>query len=113
MCEPEKRWIDVNGAKRFSRYGFLCHRFCRWGMRDTQCICSVQARRVSPCRHGPAAQAIIAITNRERIQRNLKPLKADRACTLAITGHVKDMARSRYLSHQGRDGRGASERYRQ
>jgi uncharacterized protein YkwD len=62
---------------------------------------------------GPAAQAIIAITNRERIQRNLKPLKADRACTLAITGHVKDMARARYLSHQGRDGRGASERYRQ
>ena len=59
-----------------------------------------------------AAQAIIAITNRERAQRNLQPLKVDRACTLAITGHVNDMASARYLSHQGRDGRGASERYR-
>ena len=61
---------------------------------------------------GRAAQAIIAITNRERAQRNLQPLKVDRACTLAITGHVNDMASARYLSHQGRDGRGASERYR-
>ncbi|MFM9848881.1 MAG: CAP domain-containing protein [Hyphomicrobiaceae bacterium] len=60
-----------------------------------------------------AAQAIIALTNRERMQRNLLPLKMDGACTLAITGHVKDMARARYLSHQGRDGRGASDRYRQ
>ena len=60
-----------------------------------------------------AAQAIISITNRERVQRNLPPLKVDRACTSAITGHVRDMARARYLSHQGRDGRGASERYRQ
>ena len=59
-----------------------------------------------------ATQAIITITNRERRQRNLPPLKVDRACTLAITGHVHDMARARYLSHQGRDGRGASERYR-
>jgi uncharacterized protein YkwD len=62
---------------------------------------------------GRAAQAIITITNRERMQRSLSPLKVDRACTLAITGHVHDMARARYLSHQGRDGRGASERYRQ
>jgi uncharacterized protein YkwD len=61
---------------------------------------------------GRAAQAIITITNRERRQGNLPPLKVDRACTLAITGHVHDMARARYLSHQGRDGRGASERYR-
>ena len=60
-----------------------------------------------------AAQAIITITNRERMQRNLSPLKIDRACTSAITDHVHDMARARYLSHQGRDGRGASERYRQ
>jgi uncharacterized protein YkwD len=62
---------------------------------------------------GRAAQAIITITNRERMQRNLPRLKVDRACTSAITGHVQDMARGRYLSHQGRDGRGASERYRQ
>ncbi len=61
---------------------------------------------------GRASQDIITITNRERRQRNLPPLKVDRACTLAITGHVHDMARGRYLSHQGRDGRGASERYR-
>jgi uncharacterized protein YkwD len=59
-----------------------------------------------------AAQAIITITNRERMQRNLPPLKVDGACTLAITGHVRDMARARHLSHQGRDGRSASERYR-
>ena len=62
---------------------------------------------------GRAAQAIITITNSERIQRKLLPLKVDRACVLAITGHVNDMAGSRYLSHQGRDGRGASDRYRQ
>ena len=66
---------------------------------------------VTPARQ--AAQAIMTITNRERMQRNLPPLKVDRGCTLAITGHVHDMARARYLSHQGRDGRGASARYRQ
>lgn len=59
-----------------------------------------------------AAQAIVTMTNKERSQRDLPPLKVDRACALAITGHVTDMARSRYLSHQGGDGRGASERYR-
>jgi uncharacterized protein YkwD len=72
-----------------------------------------QSKRERPgAAAGRAAQAIITITNRERRQGNLPPLKVDRACTLAITGHVHDMARARYLSHQGRDGRGASERYR-
>jgi uncharacterized protein YkwD len=61
---------------------------------------------------GRVAQAILALTNRERMKRNIPPLQPDRACALAITGHVNDMARGRYLSHQGRDGNGASERYR-
>ena len=60
-----------------------------------------------------AAQDIIKLTNRERIQRNLPPLRVDRHCVSAITSHVNDMARGRFLSHEGRDGRGASERYRQ
>ena len=59
-----------------------------------------------------AAQDIIKLTNRERIQRNLPPLRVDRHCVSAITSHVNEMARGRFLSHQGRDGRGASERYR-
>ena len=59
-----------------------------------------------------AAQDIVAMTNRERIKRKLHPLKIDRYCVLAITGHVNEMAMGRYLSHEGRDGRGASERYR-
>ena len=59
-----------------------------------------------------SGHAIIAMTNKERSQHGLSPLKIDRACTLAIVGHVSDMASGRYLSHQGRDGRGASERYR-
>jgi uncharacterized protein YkwD len=59
-----------------------------------------------------AAFQIISLTNRERAKHGVPPLKFDRACALAIAGHVNDMARARYLSHQGRDGRGASERYR-
>ena len=58
-----------------------------------------------------AAFQIIALTNRERAKHGVPPLKFDRACALAIAGHVNDMAKARYLSHQGRDGRGASERY--
>lgn len=61
---------------------------------------------------GGAEQAIITLTNRERVQRKLRPLKPDKACAQAIAGHVNDMAAGRYLSHQGRDGSGASERYR-
>ena len=71
-----------------------------------------QSKRERPGALGGAAQTIITITNRERTQRNLPPLKVDRACSLAIAGHVSDMAKARYLSHQGRDGRSASERYR-
>ena len=52
-----------------------------------------------------AAQDIIKLTNRERIQRNLPPLRVDRHCVSAITSHVNEMARGRFLSHQGRDGR--------
>lgn len=59
-----------------------------------------------------AAQQIIALTNRERAQRGIAPLKVDRRCVMAITSHVEDMARGGFLSHQGRDGRGANERYR-
>ena len=71
-----------------------------------------QSKRERSAAAGGAAQVIITITNRERAQRNLPPLKVDQACSLAIAGHVNDMAKTRYLSHQGRDGRGASERYR-
>lgn len=60
-----------------------------------------------------AMQDIIAITNRERIKHKLPPLTIDRHCVAAITRHVSEMASLRNLSHEGRDGRGASERYRQ
>lgn len=59
-----------------------------------------------------AAQTIVTITNRERIKHKLPPLKVDRHCVSAITRHVSEMASLRYLSHQGRDGKSASERYR-
>lgn len=59
-----------------------------------------------------AAQQIIALTNRERAQRGLGALKVDRHCVLAITGHVGDMAKAGFLSHEGSDGRGANARYR-
>jgi uncharacterized protein YkwD len=60
----------------------------------------------------PSANQIVALTNRERTQRGLPALKIDRNCVLAITGHVDDMAKGGFLSHEGRDGRGANERYR-
>jgi len=60
----------------------------------------------------PSASQIVALTNRERVQRGLPPLKIDRNCVLAITSHVDDMAKGGFLSHEGRDGRGANERYR-
>ena len=61
---------------------------------------------------GRAAQQIVALTNRERTQRGLKPLSIDRRCLSAISGHVADLAKSGVLSHQGSDGRGPNERYR-
>lgn len=62
---------------------------------------------------GYAAQQILALTNQQRIQRGLAELKIDKRCELAITRHVSEMASEGFLSHQGRDGRGANERYRQ
>lgn len=59
-----------------------------------------------------AAQQIVAITNRERAKHGVPPLKLDRHCVSAITGHVADMARGGFMSHEGSDGRGAHERYR-
>lgn len=59
-----------------------------------------------------AAQQIVAITNRERAKHGVPPLKVDRHCVAAITGHVADMARGGFMSHEGSDGRGAHERYR-
>lgn len=78
--------------------------------------CQAQAARskaAAPPRGGNAAQEIVSLTNRERRQHGLSPLKIDRSCVSAITGHVNDMARGGFLSHEGGDGRGAYERYRQ
>lgn len=61
---------------------------------------------------GSATQQIIAITNRERAKHGLPGLKVDGSCVAAISGHVADMAKGGFLSHEGRDGRGANERYR-
>lgn len=61
---------------------------------------------------GAAASRIVAITNRERARNGLRPLKVDGHCVTAISGHVADMTRGGFLSHQGSDGRGANERYR-
>lgn len=62
---------------------------------------------------GPrAAQQIVAITNRERARHGLPSLKIDQRCVLAIAGHVGDMAKGGFLSHEGSDGRGANARYR-
>jgi uncharacterized protein YkwD len=61
---------------------------------------------------GHAARQILDLTNRERVQRGLNRLAIDPACMSAITSHVSDMASGGFLSHQGRDGRGANERYR-
>ena len=59
-----------------------------------------------------AAQQIVAITNRERAKAGVPPLQLDRHCVSAITGHVADMARGDFMSHEGSDGRSANERYR-
>jgi len=61
---------------------------------------------------GAAASQILAITNRERARHGLRALEIDGHCVTAISGHVADMTRSGFLSHQGSDGRGANERYR-
>lgn len=73
-----------------------------------------QRGKVSPeSTGGHAARKILDITNRERVQRGLASLKIDQRCVLAITRHVDEMASEGFLSHEGRDGRGANERYRQ
>ena len=59
-----------------------------------------------------AARAIVSLTNSARARNGLRPLRIDGRCVSAISGHVADMARSGFLSHQGSDGRGANERYR-
>lgn len=59
-----------------------------------------------------AAQQIIALTNRERASHGLAPLKIDRRCVQAIGGHVSDMARGGFLSHEGSDGRGPDARFK-
>lgn len=59
-----------------------------------------------------AAQDIIRMTNRERARRGLPALRVDGRCVSAISSHVNDMARGGFLSHEGRDGRGADERFR-
>jgi uncharacterized protein YkwD len=61
---------------------------------------------------GRAAQDIIRMTNRERVQRGLPALRIDGRCVAAISSHVADMARGGFLSHEGRDGRGADQRFR-
>ena len=61
---------------------------------------------------GDAAREIVALTNRERARNGLPALKVDGRCVSAIAGHVADMAAGGFLSHDGRDGRGADERYR-
>ncbi|MEZ5817584.1 MAG: CAP domain-containing protein [Hyphomicrobiaceae bacterium] len=61
---------------------------------------------------GRAAQQIVQLTNRQRAQHGLPALRIDGRCVSAITGHVTDMARSGFLSHDGSDGRGPNERYR-
>lgn len=61
---------------------------------------------------GDAAAQIFDSTNRERVQRGLTRLTIDQHCVSAISRHVSDMASGGFLSHQGRDGRGANERYR-
>lgn len=69
-------------------------------------------KRATDATGAGAAQQIVAITNRERAQHGLPPLKIDQRCVHAITGHVSDMAKSGFLSHEGSDGRGADARYR-
>jgi uncharacterized protein YkwD len=73
---------------------------------------STSAKPATPPSAGRAAQQIIAMTNRERTQRGLKPLSVDGRCVSAISGHVADMAKGGFLSHSGSDGRGPNERYR-
>ena len=80
--------------------------FCHWAESGTA---RAQAKRAEA---GNAEEAIRSLTNRERIHRNLAPLKLDRACAQAIAGHVSEMAAGRQLSHQGRNGSSAGERYR-
>ncbi|HEX6609629.1 MAG TPA: hypothetical protein VF051_02520, partial [Hyphomicrobiaceae bacterium] len=72
--------------------------FCHWAESGTA---RAQAKRAEA---GNAEEAIRSLTNRERIHRNLAPLKLDRACAQAIAGHVSEMAAGRHLSHQGRNG---------
>jgi len=73
---------------------------------------SKPTKAAAPPNAGRAAQQIIALTNRERTQRGLKPLSVDGRCVSAISGHVADMAKGQFLSHTGSDGSGANERYR-
>ncbi|MGD9806048.1 MAG: CAP domain-containing protein [Hyphomicrobiaceae bacterium] len=59
-----------------------------------------------------ATQRIVSLTNRERARHGLSALKVDGRCVSAISGHVADMARNGFLSHQGSDGRDPYQRYR-
>jgi len=70
---------------------------------------TAQSPDASPSR---AAQQIIALTNQARAQNRLPPLLTDTPCKMAITGHVTDMNKGGFLSHQGSDGRSPDQRYR-
>lgn len=73
---------------------------------------SKHSQRPAEASPGRATQQIVSLTNRERTRRGLPALKIDGRCVSAISGHVSDMARRGFLSHDGSDGRGPDQRYR-
>jgi uncharacterized protein YkwD len=78
---------------------------------STISVAHAEPKRGKASAGGPAGQ-IVALTNKARARNGLHPLRIDGRCVSAISGHVADMARSRFLSHAGSDGRGANESYR-
>jgi len=73
---------------------------------------SKRGKGTSAAKGAGAAGSIVSLTNRERTQRGLPALKVDGRGVQAISGHVADMAKSGFLSHQGSDGRGPDARYK-
>jgi uncharacterized protein YkwD len=73
---------------------------------------SVHSQPATAVSTAGAAQQIVSLTNRERTRHGLPALKVDGRCVSAISGHVADMARNGFLSHQGSDGRNPYQRYR-
>lgn len=55
-------------------------------------------------------RALLCLINRERARYDLPALRANRCLARAADGHVRDMVRNRYFSHDSQDGRGFDDR---